>query len=336
MQLEVIIESKVGASEFCELGLLAERYGFGTIWIQNYSRAPDAFMTAVPLAMSSKRIGVGIAVICPYEMHPLKIANATLTLNEVSGGRARVVMGAGGEWPLVMGMQPAKIITGAKEGLEIIRGAFHDEVLNYDGELFSASGFSTDWTTQPPPLLYGGASGPQLLSTAAGIADGIMMSDVQPEMFDWGLPALKQALAESGRDTGDFQIDNFLAWHVKEDREASLREARRELIIRGWLERPWLAKYLGEQDAAMVVANRWPFLKAYRDRSGDIEGVEPRIVDTLVDRLSCAGDLGDLDRHIERLQAFAAAGFTAIAFGLQDDPAVSIQMIGERVMPRLQ
>ena len=82
MHLDLAFESKIGPEAFKELGLLAEQYGFRAMWAQNYARAPDAFMTAVPLALASKTIKVGVAVVCPHEMHPLKIANALLTLNE--------------------------------------------------------------------------------------------------------------------------------------------------------------------------------------------------------------------------------------------------------------
>ena len=52
MHLDIALESKIGPAEFSELGLLAEKYGFRAIWAQNYARAPDAFMTAVPLALA--------------------------------------------------------------------------------------------------------------------------------------------------------------------------------------------------------------------------------------------------------------------------------------------
>ncbi|MBT8442124.1 MAG: LLM class flavin-dependent oxidoreductase, partial [Gammaproteobacteria bacterium] len=90
MKIDIFIESKVGAERFREIGLLAEAYGFNAVWVQNYARAPDAFMTAVPLALSSSSIRVGLCSISPYESHPQKIANSVLTLNEYCGGRASV------------------------------------------------------------------------------------------------------------------------------------------------------------------------------------------------------------------------------------------------------
>jgi len=333
MHLDIALESKVGPAEFCELGLLAEKYGIRAIWAQNYARAPDAFMTAVPLALASKKIKVGVAVVCPHEMHPLKIANAVLTLNEYAGGRASVVVTSGGDWTGVLKTRKAEV-NRTREALEIIKATLSDRVVKYEGDFYNAQAFTTQWTTQSPPAIYAGAHGPKMMHMAAGIADGIMLSDVQPPMFDKFMPIVNEALAAHEHKAG-FPLSNFVAWHVKEDREASLWEARRELIIRGWLDPVWIAPYLSPEDTKWVAANAWPFLKAFRERTGDIEGVPEHISDALVEGLTMSGDPSDIDRHIERLREFKAAGFTEIVLGIQDDPADSIRMIGERMLPNI-
>jgi alkanesulfonate monooxygenase SsuD/methylene tetrahydromethanopterin reductase-like flavin-dependent oxidoreductase (luciferase family) len=336
MQLDIILEPDLTPAAIRELGLLAESYGFRAIWAQNYARARDAFMSLVPLAEASKQIRLGVVVVSSYEMHPLKMANSLLTLNEYGSGRACMVVGAGGEWAGVIGARYGKRVTGARETLEILKRASSDDVLNYDGQVYKAWGFNAGWATDPPPQVYSGASGPKMLKMSAAMADGVMMSDVQIPMMDEPLAILHSALSDHGRADAGFRINNFIAWHVKEDREDSYREARRELIIRGWLERPWLEPFLDANEVEVVMQNKKAFLNAYRDRSGNVEGVPEHIVQTLVDGLSCAGDPGDVDRHVDKLQQFAAAGFTEIALRIHDDPADTIRMLGERVLPAVQ
>jgi alkanesulfonate monooxygenase SsuD/methylene tetrahydromethanopterin reductase-like flavin-dependent oxidoreductase (luciferase family) len=291
-------------------------------------------MTAVPLALASKQIKTGVAVVCPHEMHPLKIANAVLTLNEYAGGRASVVVTSGADWTGVLKTKKGEVAR-TREALEIIKASLGDKVVQYAGEFYNAQAFTTQWTTQSPPAIYAGAHGPKMMHMAAGIADGIMLSDVQPEMFDRVMPIVNEALATQGHEAG-FPLSNFVAWHVKEDREASLWEARRELIIRGWLTPNWIAPYLSPEDAQWVAANTWSFLKAFRERTGDMEGVPEHISDALVEGLTMSGDPSDIDRHIARLREFEVAGFTEIVLGIQDDPADSIRMIGERVLPAIR
>ena len=335
MQLDIALESKIGPTAIKELGLLAETYGIRTVWIQNLARAPDAFMAAVPLALASSTIKVGIAVVCSHEMHPLKIANAALTLNEYSKGRAGVVVTSGGEWPGVIGKKIAEVAR-TKEALEIIKASLGNEPnVSYEGDFYKAQMFNTKWKTQSPPTLYGGAHRAKMMQMIATTCDALMFSDIQPEMFDGILGTLNTVRPIEDRPN-DFRLSNFIAWHIKENREASLWEAQRELIIRAWLYREWIEPYLEPEEVEWVLKNPFPFLKAYRERTGDIEGVSQHIVDQLVEGLTMSGDPSDIDRHIERLEAFKREGFTEISLGLQEDPVESIKMIGEQVLPAIQ
>ena len=69
---------------------------------------------------------------------------------------------------------------------------------------------------------------------------------------------------------------------------------------------------------------------------GDIHGVPPEICAKLVEGLSLAGDLADLDRHAARLRKFAAAGLTENALRLHDEPANALHIIGKELLPRLR
>ena len=344
MDLDLILEPDLPPDAITELGLLAERLNFRGIWAQNYSSARDAFMSLVPLARASKRIKIGVVIVCPYEMHPMKITNATLSLNEYAHGRAMVVIGSGGEWPEVMRSRVfhssyANRQNNIREALEITKKAITEKNISYEGNAYSALRFSTAWHEESPPLIYHGACGPRMIATGATIADGIMMSDVMPAMFAKRLPALKSALEsapEKNQQHDGFRISNFIAWHVRKERERSYAEARRELIIRGWLARDWLEPYLSEAETRSILENRWPFLKAWIERHGNIDGVPPHVTEKLVEELSLAGDLSDLDRHIERLQKFSDAGFTEIALRIHEDPADSIELIGKQVLPALK
>ena len=340
MDLDIILEPDLSPAEIAELGLLAEKLNFRAIWVQNYSSARDAFMSLVRLAQVSKQIKLGVVIVSPYEMHPMKITNAVLTLNEYANGRAMVVVGSGGEWPQVMASEVfdsgyGQRLRNVRETLEIMKHSIIEKELHYDGDAYSTRRFSTQWHTDTPPLIYHGACGPRMIRMGAGIADGIMMSDVMPKMFESRLPLLKETLYENGRTDAGFRVSNFVAWQIREDRESSFAEARRELIVRGWLERDWLEPFLTAEETESILNDRWAFLKPWLERHGEIEGVPKHVVDTLVEELSLSGDLGDIEGHMERFHAFEEAGFTEIALRIHEDPADSIRLIGERVLPEL-
>ncbi len=336
MDIDVILEADATPAQVAELAQLAEKYGIRGLWTQNYSNARDAFMCLMPAATATKKILLGPVVISPYEMHPLKIANAIATLNEYSNGRGMVVIGGGGEWPGILGVDWGKRVTGCGEAVAMARRAVRGEAVQWDGQVYKARGFRAKWIKGPPPIIYAGATGPKMLDMATRFADGTMLSDMILPMLPQTMASIREGLAKHGRKPGEFRVSNFCAFHVKEDREASFREARRELLIRGWLEPPWYEPFLTAEEANVVKENKNAFRVAFRARSGDIKGVSPEICAKLVEGLSLAGDLSDLDRHAERIKAFAAAGMTENALRLHDDPDQALHIIGKELLPRLR
>ena len=56
----------------------------------------------------------------------------------------------------------------------------------------------------------------------------------------------------------------------------------------------------------------------------------------MIENISFAGGLDQIDGAIETLKEFANAGLTEIAIRVHDDPAEQIKLIGERDLPALQ
>jgi alkanesulfonate monooxygenase SsuD/methylene tetrahydromethanopterin reductase-like flavin-dependent oxidoreductase (luciferase family) len=334
MQIDVVVEVDLSPDQVAELAVAAERHGIRGLWTQNYANARDPFMALMPAAAATKRILLGAVAISPYEMHPLKIANAVATLHEYSGGRGMVVIGAGGEWPGVLSVDYGKRITGAREAVAMVKRAVAGQVVKWNGEVYKSRYFHSTWVKGSPPIIYAGATGPKMLDMATRYADGTMFSDMIMPMLDRTMGHVRDGVARHGRKPGEFRVNNFCAFHVKADREASFREARRELMLRGWLDEAWYAPFLTAEESRFVAENKRPFLTAFRTKS-DIRGVPPEICAKLVEGLSLAGDLSDLDRHAERLRAFSAAGITEHALRLHDDPRAGLDIIGRELLPRL-
>lgn len=336
METDVILEADVTPTQVAELAQVAEGYGIRGLWTQNFANGRDPFMSLMPAAAATRRIMLGAVVVSPYEMHPLKMANLVSTLNEASKGRGMMVIGGGGEWPGVLKVGYGKRVTGVGEAIAMVHRAVRGQVVKWDGEVFSARYFRSTWVKGEPPVIYAGATGPKMLDMAARFADGTMMSDIIEPMLPGTMQTLHDALERHGRKRGEFRVNNFCAFHVKQDREASFAEARREMMLRGWLGEEWYEPLLTAEESAVVAANKNAFLTAYRTRSGEIKGVAPEICAKLVEGLSLAGDISDLDRHVERLKKFAAAGMTENALRLHDDPLEALHIIGRELLPRLQ
>ncbi|MGI9344614.1 MAG: LLM class flavin-dependent oxidoreductase [Gammaproteobacteria bacterium] len=337
MDIDIILEPDVTPEQIAELGLQAERAGINRLWAQNYAQGRDAFLSLVPLALASTRIKLGVMVVSPWEMHPLKMANALLTLNEFAGGRAALCVGGGGEWNGVMAIPVEQRVRAVRETTELLTQACRDKTVSqYWGEMYKATRFAAKWATDEPPLIYTGAGREQMIRMSTTLADGIVLSDAVPEIARDSMTFVRDELPRRADSAGPLRVSNFWAWHVKEDREAAFREARRELIIRSMLDKEHVGTFMRDEDCELIQKNIKAFFAAYRDRSGDIQGVPERIVNELIEGITSTGDLDDLDRHIERLREFRAAGLDELALRLHDDPADAIRVIGDRVVPALR
>jgi alkanesulfonate monooxygenase SsuD/methylene tetrahydromethanopterin reductase-like flavin-dependent oxidoreductase (luciferase family) len=340
MRLDLVLEPGSPA-EFAELGVLAESLGFGNVWTANHIAARDPFMSFMPLADRSQRIGMGPIAISPYELHPVKIANQLLTLNEAAHGRARVVIGGGGGTVIGLGMKPGRrammprMVRAVREAVELVRGAAGGQLFSYTGELFSVANYQASWAADvPAPLLYVGASKPQMLRMAGRVADGVMMSDVTLPRIAEAMTALRGSLEQHGRAAG-FPVSNLYAWHVFPDREQALAEARAKLFVRGMLEDWYISPFLEPAECAQVEASFDAFARAYAQNSPTIEGVPDALVQKLVENLTFAGTPADVDGFVEELLAFKAAGLNEFALRLYAEPAAAMRLIAARVMPAL-
>lgn len=341
MQIDLILEPDLSAAQVAEIAMAAEDAGFRTLWHSNYHQNPDAFVALVPAALATKRIKLGVLAISPYEMHPLKIANAVLTLNEISHGRAVVAIGGGGS---VMGatgrkMEPKanRMLQGVWEAVEIVKAVTSGKfVQGYQGELFQLGRpLKSSWAKAPRPGIFTCSTGPKMLELAGRLADGTQMSDVTPEKIGHHMQALRTGLAARETPAEDFRVGNFWAWHIKEDREKSLYEARRELVFRGELLPPKydMEPYVTAEERQLVIDKWQNFAKAFWTRSGKIEDVPESIVNRLIAACSSAGDIRDIDHQIERFRIFEQAGLTELSIRLFDEPMAGLKILAGHVLP---
>lgn len=342
MRIDLVLEPDSPA-RFTELGVLAEKLGFGAVWTANHIAARDPFMCFMPLAERSARIGMGPIAISPYELHPIKIAAQLATLNEATRGRARVVIGGGGGTVIGLGMKSGRrammprMVRAVREAVEMVRQATSGEAFSYAGELFQVQGYHASWAEyQDAPLIYIGASRPQMLHLAGRVADGVMLSDVTLPRMQESVQALNKGLAASGRSLKDFPFSNLYAWHVKDDPQEALQEARAKLFVRGMLDHWYISPFLDDADCRLVEEKLPAFATAYANNTAVIEGVADSLIKKLVDNLTFTGVPADVDHFVEEILQFRKAGLSEFAIRLYAEPESSMHLIAERLLPHVQ
>src|SRR6185503_2019976 len=99
MRVSVVLDGRRTAGEIAELARLAETYGFSHVWLSGGARTKDHFVRLAVAAAATRRIKLGPIAVSPFEMHPVHIGLALLTLDEIAPGRACIVLRAAASAP---------------------------------------------------------------------------------------------------------------------------------------------------------------------------------------------------------------------------------------------
>ncbi len=336
MDIDLILDARAPADELADLGRLAEQRGFAGIWVSSLLDGRDPFANMMQLAGRTERICRGPIAVNPWDMHPVKISAALHTLNEASNGRARIVIGGGGEALASLGLKPERRVRAVQECVEIIRIASRGERFDYVGQLYQASGYGLGWLRAAAPAVYVGANMAQMLRMAGRVASGAMLSDMPPALLTDALHTARIACADKGVDPSALWFSSFTAWHVYSDAERARSEAKRWLLLRG-LFRPWvLETFLTPDEVALVMSRRQAFHKAFVAGSDVVQGVPDSLLDKLVTNLTLTAATDDLEPLLATLRHYRAAGLSSVSLRLYADPAESIELLAAKVLPCLR
>jgi len=336
MKIDIILEAGTRPEDVAALAEIAEQNGIHTLWSSAFAARRDPLVGLALAATRTKKLHLGYMPVSSFEQQPMKIADGLLTLNELSGGRAAILLGGLGKSSMMaMGLEPSRRVTATRESVEIVTGAADAQFLSYKGEIYQAQGDYASWITQKPPLVYVAANRELMLRKTAPFADGVMFSDITAEHLPGVLRHLDDGLSALGKSRDTYRVNNFWAWHVKQDKKSAINEARQELVWRGALQREHIEQFIDPEECDLVEAKWQNFLQAFIQKTSEIEDVPDSIVERLVDGLTLTGDLSDIESIAERLRSMEAAGQTEIALRMHADPADAIKMIGEHLVPRL-
>jgi F420-dependent oxidoreductase-like protein len=199
-----------------------EELGFGwiSVWDHFYGATgkPDdaACLEAVAmhaaLACTTTKVRCGSLVYSVGYRHPAVLAKAITAIDQLSGGRADMGIGAG--WAKVeydaYGIPFPEIKTRMdqlEEGIQCLRGLLHDEVTSFEGTWFNL----TEARNEPRPvqkklpIWIGGGGEKRTLKIAARSADGWNVPFIAPDAFAHKNAVLNEHCAVAGRDPNEIK-----------------------------------------------------------------------------------------------------------------------------------
>jgi F420-dependent oxidoreductase-like protein len=285
MRFALMIEAQQGLSyvEQLELARLAERAGFEAFFRSDHYRSfpgssnrptTDAWTVLAGLARETEKIRLGVLVSPVTFRHPGSFAKVVTTVDEMSGGRVEVGVGAG--WNeaehVALGLAFPPIQERAdlmEDELAILHGLWEEpEGWTFEGRQVRVAGavFQAKPVQRPhPPIIVGGEGSPRSLRLAARFADEYNMSSSGPEDCAEAFARLDEDCRKTGRQPSTIARSAMVGLLIGADEAEVTRLAKAQMEMAqaadtdavAWLEarRPrWI---LGTPGQARAMVERF-------------------------------------------------------------------------------
>ena len=209
---------------------LAESLGYEHFWHGNEKFYRDPWIGLAVAAMHSRRLTLGTFIQDPYTLHPALTAVAIATLDELSGGRAVLLMGAGGGGGQPLAYERRKPAIAIREAVQVIRGMWSGERVTVEGEIIRFLGGRLHFPARKDIPIYVASRGNLVLQTAGEVADGVMIATyATPQGVQHALERIDRGLARSGRTRREIKLFSRIDACIDADRQAA-RQAVRKMV----------------------------------------------------------------------------------------------------------
>ena len=209
---------------------LSETLGYDSVWV-THGLGRDSFLVLAAYAAATSRIGLGNGVVPVYPRHPVTMAQAALTLSELSAGRFRLGIGVSHQAMIsgMLGLSVVEPLTVMREYVAVLRGALGGAAA-FEGKYYRAH-WSLALPTRPPaPPIYLATLGPKMCELAGEIADGAILWLCPPDYVrEVAVPAIERGRRRAGKTLDGFVIASAVPLAVTDDRPAALAAFRAEL-----------------------------------------------------------------------------------------------------------
>jgi 5,10-methylenetetrahydromethanopterin reductase len=224
---------------FIGLAEEAESLGYDQIWISNEKFYHDMYVAATAVAEHTRQVRIGTFVADPYTHHPALTAMGVATLDEVSGGRAILGIGAGGTGFPEMGITRTKPAQAIKEAIHVIRGLWRGETVDFEGEVISCHQARLSCRVRPGIPIVVASRGDRVLQVAGEVADGAMVATyAEPDGFRHALSQVELGARRAGRTLEQLAIFTRVDACISQDRRQAMDAVREMVAIMLWTSYP--------------------------------------------------------------------------------------------------
>lgn len=313
----------------------AEDAGFDSVWQGESRLVRDAMSVLGAYTQVTDEVDLATGVTNCYTRNVALMAQTFSTLDELSGGRAK--LGVGAWWdPLAskVGIDREQPLRRMWEYCTVTRKLLDLENVTYEGQTLSVEDIELDLVrsdaeARSVPILIG-ATGLTMNEMSGelvgeGIVDGVMMNYlIPPEHNEKAMAKLEEGAERRGGSLDDIDRPQLIAVSMNEDADVAIDNAR-NLATQYIGQQPHIRKACGiDEDLGEAVSERlggWP---------ADAEAIEEAselVSDDVVTNIVAAGTPEDC---VERVGTYCETGCTEpVLYSLDDNVEEVIDVFAE-------
>jgi len=230
-----------------EAAIAVEEAGFDGLWTWDHlrdpdggatSRVPEAWTTLSALAEVTRRIMLGPLVLNVSTRHPGLLANMAATLQEVSGGRMLLGIGAGAHRRMPYAIEHEALGIAVErdrvraervaEAAQVMRRLWSGDRSSFAGSHYRLENPTGFLRPDPPPPIIVGGFGSRMAGIAGRHADGFNTQAAHPQLAELARLA-RDEHAAAGRDPSGFIMTVFAGFrepYLRPDSQARASLAR--------------------------------------------------------------------------------------------------------------
>lgn len=319
-------------SETAELARLCEELGFDAIWLPDQSFHRDPYLALAAAAHATDRIQLGLGVTTPLARHPVQIARAIASLDELSGGRALLGLGAGNKKMFLdkLGLSQRRAAARVRDAAQVIRRLLMGETVHWEQPDLVVRDVQLEFPARGAVPIYVASRAPLMLAVGGEVADGV----IAEALFTTGgiqyfFERVERGARTAGRNPSAVDTVCWQVVDVTDDRAGGV-EALRE----------WAAHIIGASNDDIVqrlgidTEVGAAIHAAYRE--GGQKQAAQFVTDWEVDAVAIVGDADHCANKVRQMIDAGVNSMTLLVRGSMTNKARIVRQFSENVMPRLE
>ncbi len=322
-------------SRLADLAAAAEALGYDCLWYADERFYREVYSGLALCAQRTTRLRLGPCVTDPYSRHPALTAMAIATLDEMSGGRAVLGLGAGISGFRELGIARQRPAQAIREAVHVIRALLRGETVTYRGEIISAEGARLDFTPLRPDIpVYVASNAPRGLEVAGQVADGaIMQGCVTDVALAYFRKHVTRGARRAGRDPAAVELVGRINVCIGEDATAARDFMRRSVAVSLIAQQPTFPGFVAAGLEVPAQIRQAVAGLTYGYLSDAAAQVAPLVPDAFVDALTLAGPVETVAAGVARMQRAGISQF--VLYPVAPDRRIerTIERFAEEALP---